>query len=72
MLFRSIRGSNIRIDQRLTIYSSQGQPQEHMVRRGDTLIEIAQQYGVSVANIKDWNNLRSNTIRVGQRLKIFG
>ena len=70
--WNNIRGSNIRIDQRLTIYSSQGQPQEHMVRRGDTLIEIAQQYGVSVANIKDWNNLRSNTIRVGQRLKIFG
>ena len=70
--WNNIRGSNIRIDQRLTIYSSQGQPQEHMGRRGDTLIEIAQQYGVSVANIKDWNNLRSNTIRVGQRLKIFG
>ncbi len=69
--WNNIRGSNIRIDQRLTIYSSQGQPTEHVVRRGDTLIEIAQEYGVSVANLKDWNNLRSNTIRVGQRLKVF-
>jgi len=55
----------------LTIYSSQGQPLDHVVRRGDTLIGIAQQYGVSVANVKAWNNLRSNTIRIGQRLKIF-
>lgn len=69
--WNDIRGSNIRIGQRITIYSSQGQPTEHVVRRGDTLIEIAQQYGVSVANIKDWNNLRSNTIRIGQRLKVF-
>lgn len=69
--WNDIRGSNIRVGQRITIYSSQGQPVEHVVRRGDTLIEIAQQYGVSVANIKDWNNLRSNTIRIGQRLKVF-
>lgn len=69
--WNNIRGSNIRVGQRLSVYTDQGQPREHVVRRGDTLIEIAQQYGVSVANIKDWNNLRSNTIRVGQRLKIF-
>ncbi|MDA0377971.1 MAG: LysM peptidoglycan-binding domain-containing protein, partial [Bacteroidetes bacterium] len=69
--WNDIRGSNIRVGQRLNIYSSQGQPAEHVVRRGDTLIDIAQRYGVSVANIKDWNNLTTNTIRVGQRLKIF-
>jgi len=69
--WNNIRGSNIRVGQRLTIYSSQGQPLDHVVRRGDTLIGIAQQYGVSVANVKAWNNLRSNTIRIGQRLKIF-
>jgi len=69
--WNNIRGSNIRIGQRLTIYTSQGQPSEHVVRRGDTLIEIAQQYGTTVANLKEWNNLRSNTIRIGQRLKIF-
>lgn len=69
--WNNIRGSNIRVDQRLTIYSSQGGPTDHTVRRGDTLIGIAQQYGVSVANIKEWNSLRSNTIRIGQTLKIF-
>ncbi len=71
--WNNIRGSNIRIDQRLTIHppSNGSGPQDHVVRRGDTLIEIAQRYGVSIANIKGWNNLNSNTIRVGQILKIF-
>lgn len=69
--WNEIRGSNIRVGQRLNIYSGQNQPTEHVVRRGDTLIDIAQRYGVSVANIKDWNTLTTNTIRVGQKLKIF-
>ena len=28
-------------------------------------------HGVSVTNLKKWNNMRSNTIRVGQRLNIW-
>lgn len=71
--WNDLRGSNIRIDQRLSIYPSQsgGELVTHTVRRGDTLIRIAQRNGVSVANIKEWNSLTSNTIRIGQSLKIF-
>ncbi len=68
--WNNIRGSNIKVDQRLSIYSSQAKIISHTIRRGDTLIEISQQYGVSIANIKSWNNLTSNTIRIGQQLKI--
>jgi membrane-bound lytic murein transglycosylase D len=32
---------------------------------------IAQRYRVRVSDIKKWNNLRSNTIRIGQRLRIY-
>jgi membrane-bound lytic murein transglycosylase D len=32
---------------------------------------IAIRYGVRVNDIKKWNNLHSNTIRVGQRLNIW-
>jgi membrane-bound lytic murein transglycosylase D len=42
----------------------------HTVRSGETLSEISGRYHVSVAQIKEWNGLRSNTIRVGQRLRI--
>jgi LysM repeat protein len=44
----------------------------HVVKRGETLGHIAMKYRVSVANLKRWNNLRSNNIRIGQRLRIYG
>lgn len=43
----------------------------HRVRSGDVLGRIAQRYHVRVSDIKKWNNLRSNTIRVGQKLNIW-
>ena len=42
----------------------------HRVRAGETLSEIGEQYHVSVSQLKAWNGLRGNTIRVGQRLRI--
>ena len=44
----------------------------HTVRSGETLGRIAGKYRVSVANLKSWNNLSSNSIRVGQKLKVGG
>ena len=43
----------------------------HVVQRGEVLGVIAERYGVSVSSIRRWNGLRSNTIRVGQRLTIY-
>lgn len=43
----------------------------YKVRSGDVLGSIAMRHGVRVNDIKKWNNLRSNTIRVGQRLNIW-
>lgn len=43
----------------------------YKVRRGDVLGKIAMRYGVSVAKIKKWNGLRSDNIRIGQRLVIY-
>jgi membrane-bound lytic murein transglycosylase D len=43
----------------------------YKVRSGDVLGSIAIRYNVRVADIKKWNNLRSNTIRTGQRLSIW-
>jgi membrane-bound lytic murein transglycosylase D len=45
----------------------------HTVARGDTLSGIAARYGVSVSDLKRWNNLNSsNHIEVGQRLTLTG
>lgn len=43
----------------------------HRIRRGETLNSIAAKYGVSISEVKDWNNLRNSKILVGSRLKIF-
>ena len=43
----------------------------HRVRSGDVLGILAQRYKVRVSDIKKWNNLNSNTIRVGQKLNIW-
>ena len=43
----------------------------HKVRNGEYLGKIAGKYHVSVSQIKRWNNLSSNNIRVGQRLVIY-
>jgi membrane-bound lytic murein transglycosylase D len=43
----------------------------HRVRSGDVLGKIAGQYHVKVSDIKKWNSLHSNTIRIGQKLDIW-
>ena len=48
------------------------EPQEvyHTVRRGDTLIAIANRYGVTVSQIRQLNGLSGSRIRAGQRLRV--
>ncbi|MFD0795835.1 LysM peptidoglycan-binding domain-containing protein [Maribacter chungangensis] len=43
----------------------------YRVRSGDFLGKIAERYGVGVSQIKRWNGLRSNNLRIGQRLTIY-
>ena len=43
----------------------------YKVRSGDVLGTIAQQYKVRVSDIRKWNGLSGNLIRVGQRLNIW-
>jgi len=42
----------------------------HKIRKGQTLSDIADKYGVTVKQLKKWNGLRKNTISAGKRLKI--
>ena len=43
----------------------------HTVKTGDSLSEIAEMYKTSVKNIKKWNGLRNDIIRIGQKLEIW-
>ena len=42
----------------------------HTVKKGETLSSISRKYGCTVNDLKKWNNLKSNTVIVGQKLKI--
>lgn len=44
----------------------------YRVVSGDYLGKIANKYGVSVSNLKRWNNLKSSKLSVGQRIYIYG
>lgn len=44
--------------------------QAHTIGKGDTLSKIAKQYKITVADLKKWNQLTSDTIRLGQVLKV--
>lgn len=52
-------------------FYSQDEQVTYRVKSGDYLGKIASQFGVSINNIKNWNNLRSNNLRIGQRLLIY-
>ena len=43
----------------------------HRVKSGETLGHIAGKYGVRVSEIKRWNGLKSDVIRVGQRIVVY-
>ena len=43
----------------------------HQVKSGDVLGKLAERYHVRIDDIKRWNNLNSNIIRIGQRLNIW-
>lgn len=42
----------------------------HTVAEGETLAQIAAQYGVTVAEIRNANGLRRNAVRAGQKLRV--
>ncbi|MGB1309094.1 MAG: LysM peptidoglycan-binding domain-containing protein [Oceanihabitans sp.] len=43
----------------------------YRVKSGDYLGKIARKFGVRVSQLKKWNGLRSNNLKIGQRLTIY-
>ena len=66
--------AKIDVEQKKTVLpemSGSTQKQIHRVRSGESLGLIAGKYKVRVSDIKRWNGLRSDMIRVGQKLVIY-
>ncbi|MCA9422593.1 MAG: transglycosylase SLT domain-containing protein, partial [Nitrospira sp.] len=58
----------------LTVWTQPPPPptEWHTVRRGESLSVVAKRYGMKVSQLKEMNNLRSNIIRVGAKLRVRG
>lgn len=47
-----------------------GDGEFYRVRRGDTLITVADRFGVTLNDLRRWNHLRGNLINAGHRLRV--
>jgi N-acetylmuramoyl-L-alanine amidase len=55
-----------------TLLARQRTQRRHVITRGDTLSDIAQQYSVSLNAIKDLNDIKGDTLRIGEVLVLPG
>jgi D-gamma-glutamyl-meso-diaminopimelic acid endopeptidase CwlS/peptidoglycan endopeptidase LytF/peptidoglycan endopeptidase LytE len=44
---------------------------DYVVKKGDTLYSVAKNFNISIDDLKEWNELTSNTLKVGQVLVIY-
>lgn len=81
--WNNLKSNMIRPGQKLIVYgnavasSSKGPTQRstdksyHIVRNGESLGVIAKRYKCSITDLKEWNNLRKNTIFPNQKLSVY-
>ena len=84
--WNKLKNTTIYPGQKLIVYSSgapmaqagNSQPVErsteqkiHTVKSGENLSLIAKKYQCTVTELKEWNNLKSTNLSVGQKLKVY-
>lgn len=62
---------SIAVAQNRVITPKKGNAVVYRVKSGDVLGKIAQRYHCRVSQLKNWNNLRSDRLRVGQKLYVY-
>ena len=80
----SLRGNDLEADSKLIIPVTPGRrasgegevayskrPTSYKVRKGDTVLSIADDFSVSAEKIRKWNHLHGNQVRAGRILRIY-
>ncbi|MGC6490497.1 MAG: LysM peptidoglycan-binding domain-containing protein [Flavobacteriales bacterium] len=52
-------------------YVDVDEPIIHKVKKGEYLGKVASNYNTTIGRIKNWNNLKSNNLSIGQKLVIY-
>ena len=69
--YNDLATTNLSIGQQLLIpVQKTDETQTYIVKSGDTLYSIASKYGISVNTLKNYNNLTTNVLSIGQKLNI--
>jgi LysM repeat protein len=70
--WNDLQNNQLTIGQTLIVQSAEQESAiSHTVEPQETLFSISKQYGVSIAELKSWNDLSSNNLDVGQELIIY-
>ena len=68
---RSVNSVEVRVPKKPSRQNiSAGSVRYHTIQRGETLYSIARKYRMSVSELKRLNNMKSDFIRAGKRLKV--
>ena len=76
-----IKGNNIQAGQKLKVTGKASEERSekpeaksstYTVKKGDSLGAIAERFGVTVDQLRDWNGIKGNNIQAGQKLTIGG
>ena len=52
------------------VKAGEPRPAMHQVQKGETLYALAARYGVTVKELRQWNKLKGNKLKEGQRLRL--
>ncbi|MEC1261895.1 LysM peptidoglycan-binding domain-containing protein [Bacillus swezeyi] len=58
--------------QKLNVSEKQTEKKQYTIKKGDTLWKIAQKYGVTVNDLKSWNNIKSDIIYPNTSIAVDG
>jgi len=70
--WNNLDSDNLRPGQTIRISAPDAKNQiTHTVEQGETLFSISRRYGVTIAEIQQWNDLRTNNLDLGSELIIY-
>ena len=70
----NLKDNNLSINQKLLLPTNKEEDKEeyvtYTVQKGDSLYQIAKRYNININDIKSINNLKTDNLSIGQKLKI--